>query len=54
MLGRGEGRGVGGVGGGNKEVRDRIQQKRKQNKKIIEDLSQAEAGLLRHSMLIEE
>lgn len=28
--------------------------KRKENKKIIEDLSQAEAGLLRQSMLIEE
>lgn len=48
MLGRGEGRG----GGGRDEESSKTKKERKQ--KIIEDLSQAEAGLLRHSMLIEE
>lgn len=31
-----------------------VNEKKKTNKKIIEDISQAEAGLLRHTMLIEE
>lgn len=50
-MGGGEGRGVEGQGGGGVNEKN----KRNKNKKeIIEDISQAEAGLLRHTMLIKE
>lgn len=53
--GRGEGRGVEGQGGGRSELGEKKKRRnKKETKKIIEDISQAEAGLLRHTMLIKE